>query len=68
MSAFVDRVRAQAEARAAARRQEIADLLRAALPGVRSEAEGDVVRLSGRGVARRWGAIRGDHLLRSHWP
>lgn len=56
----------RARARADALRDEAAALLREVLPGVRVEAEGDGIRLTGRHVARRWRAIQADHLLRSH--
>jgi len=55
----------QAEARAEELRREAADLLGDALPGVAIEIEGETIRLTGRGVARRWAGVQADHLLRS---
>ncbi|KFG89427.1 hypothetical protein BV98_002811 [Sphingobium herbicidovorans NBRC 16415] len=40
------------EARAARRRREVADAMLAA--GVEAQVEGEAVRLSGRGLLRRW--------------
>lgn len=64
MSAVVER----AQARADALRREAAELLGEALPGLTIVLEGETIRLTGRSVARRWLAVRADHLLRSLRP
>jgi hypothetical protein len=66
MSAWMDRARSRAEERALRMRQEAGALIAEALPGVRAEIEGEVVRLTGRDVRRRWHEIAIDALLRSH--
>ncbi|WP_218036408.1 hypothetical protein [Sphingobium sp. EM0848] len=57
------RLRALVEERVAARRRAIAAAVSAA--GVEARVEGEDVRLSGRGLMRRW---MGDLLLREAGP
>lgn len=55
---------AAARARAAELRDGLAQRLRAELPGLRVDVEGEAIRLSGRDARRRWDAAGADDLLR----
>lgn len=57
---------AAARARAAELRDGLAQRLRAELPGLRVDVEGEAIRLSGRDARRRWDAADADDLLREN--
>lgn len=64
LSAACDRARVAAEARADVLRAGVRARIAAALPGIAVSEEGDRIRLSGRGLVRRWVAQAALRALR----
>ncbi|GEM_PF-2556329 len=61
-------IMAAVQARAAAVRDGLAARLRAALPGLRVDVDGEAIRLSGRDARRRWDAAGAEYFLREEEP